>query len=65
MECPPVAVHHDIGGRAVVVFVSVIVHFLATMTAPTNVPTSNKKITKSSATGTTPGRPAISIRSDG
>jgi len=61
----PLRVHHDTGGRAVVVFVSVIVHVLATMTTPTNTPTSDTKITKSSATGTTPDRLAIGIRSDG
>jgi hypothetical protein len=48
-----------------VVFVGVIVHVPGTMTAPTNTPTGDTKITKPSATGTTSGRLAIGIRSGG
>jgi hypothetical protein len=62
---PPAAVHHDIGGRAVVVLVGTIVHVPGTTTAPTNTPTADAKITKPSATATTPGHPTIGIRSDG
>ncbi len=62
---PPAAVHHDTqaGGPSSFV-VGAIVHVLGNLTAPTNDPNTTK-ITKTSATRTTSGRPTIGIRNDG
>jgi hypothetical protein len=54
-----------IGGRAVVVYVGIIVQVNGTPTAPTNTYRDSTKITRTSATRATSGHPHISISNDG